>query len=374
MADDNDNSTHRNDSADSLVRRLGTRYLFVLALVALLIVTDQAVIQPLLVRMDTFAPVINLAGRQRMLSQKLAKAALACKQSTTRRPEDRRAGAPGLAGRVDGRPRCLAAWRRQHGICDHPLAGHRRAWTELQPHFDAMQRRGQVVIDPADSTTRDRDRACGRPIVAHEAPFLATMDHIVNLMEEKAADETASAASVGVAIAAVVVLARGPGLVRRSSGDACDSRAGRPLGTRVAQRTRELDDALASLRHEIDEREEAESKNKLLAAQLAHADRVESMGQLAAGLAHELNQPLGAIANYAEACDVTLAAAPDSNGQRPAPRIPPPDAAGLAASRGNRPPHSQLRAAQSRSDVEVDVNVLVDEVVDFAATRSLGRG
>jgi C4-dicarboxylate-specific signal transduction histidine kinase len=32
------------------------------------------------------------------------------------------------------------------------------------------------------------------------------------------------------------------------------------------------------------------------------------LGRLAAGLAHELNQPLGAIANYAEACDATLAA------------------------------------------------------------------
>ena len=70
----------------------------------------------------------------------------------------------------------------------------------------------------------------------------------------------------------------------------------------------ELDATLASLRHEIHEREQSESRNRTLAAQLAHADRVESLGRLAAGLAHELNQPLGAITNYAEACDATLAA------------------------------------------------------------------
>jgi signal transduction histidine kinase len=33
---------------------------------------------------------------------------------------------------------------------------------------------------------------------------------------------------------------------------------------------------------------------------------VESIGHLAVGLAHELNHPLGTIANYAEACDVLL--------------------------------------------------------------------
>jgi C4-dicarboxylate-specific signal transduction histidine kinase len=79
------------------------------------------------------------------------------------------------------------------------------------------------------------------------------------------------------------------------------------LEARVEQRTRELDDALQSLRDETLRREQTESRNRSLAAELAHADRVESLGRLATGLAHELNQPLGAIANYAEACNATLA-------------------------------------------------------------------
>jgi two-component system sensor kinase FixL len=61
----------------------------------------------------------------------------------------------------------------------------------------------------------------------------------------------------------------------------------------------------------VAEREQAEFKTQRLAAQLAHAARVSTMGHLTAGLAHELNQPLATIANYAEACDVELARSED---------------------------------------------------------------
>jgi signal transduction histidine kinase len=37
-------------------------------------------------------------------------------------------------------------------------------------------------------------------------------------------------------------------------------------------------------------------------AELAHALRTQTMGEVAANLAHEINQPLGAIANYAQGC------------------------------------------------------------------------
>jgi C4-dicarboxylate-specific signal transduction histidine kinase len=71
-------------------------------------------------------------------------------------------------------------------------------------------------------------------------------------------------------------------------------------------RTRELSNTLASLRHEIAAREKSERRNQRLASELAHASRVSMMGHLSAGLAHEVNQPLATIANYVEACDVEL--------------------------------------------------------------------
>ena len=40
--------------------------------------------------------------------------------------------------------------------------------------------------------------------------------------------------------------------------------------------------------------------------QLAHASRISTAGQFVAGLAHELNQPLGAILRNAEAAELFL--------------------------------------------------------------------
>lgn len=55
-----------------------------------------------------------------------------------------------------------------------------------------------------------------------------------------------------------------------------------------------------SLRYVI-ERGRAEEAVRERDAELAHLSRVYTMGQMASGLAHELNQPLGAISNYAAA-------------------------------------------------------------------------
>jgi signal transduction histidine kinase len=48
------------------------------------------------------------------------------------------------------------------------------------------------------------------------------------------------------------------------------------------------------------ERKEAQEKKELLQEQLRHADRLATIGQLAAGIAHELNNPLGDILGFAQ--------------------------------------------------------------------------
>jgi C4-dicarboxylate-specific signal transduction histidine kinase len=56
-----------------------------------------------------------------------------------------------------------------------------------------------------------------------------------------------------------------------------------------------------SVRYAI-ERKASEHAARLRDTEFAHLSRVATMGQMAAGLAHELNQPLAATLNYATAC------------------------------------------------------------------------
>jgi C4-dicarboxylate-specific signal transduction histidine kinase len=61
------------------------------------------------------------------------------------------------------------------------------------------------------------------------------------------------------------------------------------------------DEALCSIR-DITARRRAEREARQRQAELAHVARVSTMGEMAAMLAHELNQPLMAIVGYASGC------------------------------------------------------------------------
>ena len=56
--------------------------------------------------------------------------------------------------------------------------------------------------------------------------------------------------------------------------------------------------------HDITERQHAEGRMRMqdLQAELLHVSRSSTMGEMASGLAHELNQPLTAIMNYVQTC------------------------------------------------------------------------
>jgi two-component system sensor kinase FixL len=60
---------------------------------------------------------------------------------------------------------------------------------------------------------------------------------------------------------------------------------------------------------DVTERQETETRLQELQSELMHVSRLSAMGQMAATLAHELNQPLTATANYLRACQRLLDAA-----------------------------------------------------------------
>jgi signal transduction histidine kinase len=72
------------------------------------------------------------------------------------------------------------------------------------------------------------------------------------------------------------------------------------LAERVRERTADLEAANQRLQSEMAERRRAEQESRRHQEELAHVARLSTMGEMATGLAHELNQPLGAIASFAE--------------------------------------------------------------------------
>src|SRR5262249_24867176 len=62
---------------------------------------------------------------------------------------------------------------------------------------------------------------------------------------------------------------------------------------------------------DVTERKRAEEARR----ELAHAARLALVGELTASIAHEVNQPLGAILNNADAAGMLLGAAPPAPGQ-----------------------------------------------------------
>lgn len=68
----------------------------------------------------------------------------------------------------------------------------------------------------------------------------------------------------------------------------------------IAARTADLTAANQQLTKAMEERAEAESRAAQLRDDLAQSNRLAVLGQIAAGVAHEINQPVGAIRAYAE--------------------------------------------------------------------------
>jgi C4-dicarboxylate-specific signal transduction histidine kinase len=59
---------------------------------------------------------------------------------------------------------------------------------------------------------------------------------------------------------------------------------------------------LSQQKHAEDERKRAEEALQEAQTELAHVTRVAALGELTASIAHEINQPLGAVVNNASAC------------------------------------------------------------------------
>lgn len=81
------------------------------------------------------------------------------------------------------------------------------------------------------------------------------------------------------------------------------------LEVRVRARTTDLRLANQRLRDEIQERERTRDELRRVQDEVAHTGKLAAIGQLAAGITHELNQPLAAMRAYADNAQVFLSRA-----------------------------------------------------------------
>jgi two-component system, LuxR family, sensor kinase FixL len=118
---------------------------------------------------------------------------------------------------------------------------------------------------------------------------------------------------------------------------------------------------------------QSQTRLQVLHTELLHVSRLSAMGEMAAAVAHELNQPLTAIGNYMETATVLL----DRGGELPAARLRGIiERAGEQAVRAGQIIH-RLRSFISRGDSEKRIEAvtpLVKEAAELALVGTRQRG
>jgi two-component system C4-dicarboxylate transport sensor histidine kinase DctB len=113
-------------------------------------------------------------------------------------------------------------------------------------------------------------------------------------------------AGLQAGMAAAIAFAFGAFLVLATERRRTLSEANARLEARVAKRTAALEIANSDLMREVAEREEAEARLKRAQADLVQAGKLTALGEMSAGISHELNQPLMAIRSFSENAQLFL--------------------------------------------------------------------
>ncbi|WP_342241151.1 PAS domain-containing sensor histidine kinase [Inquilinus sp. OTU3971] len=141
-----------------------------------------------------------------------------------------------------------------------------------------------------------------------------------------------------------------------------------PMELAVGEVSREGHSLFTGFIRDLTERQQTEARLQELQTELLHVSRLSAMGQMAATLAHELNQPLTAVTNYCQAMRRMLAgsAKPDLSRLR--------EALELSAEQALRAGQiiRRLRDFVARGETEKHVEIVAKMVEEASALALVG--
>lgn len=177
------------------------------------------------------------------------------------------------------------------------------AWTRSPNTTHVTEADGRVII----TTRADRRFADAPPVpadmMAIALPVRGTDWTVTMYVPTRDASRTAAYAGGAAGLAVVLLLAIGDqarrSRLRRVRKAQADRAYRAELERAVAERTRDLSD-------EMRERQLAQQRLSQMQADLVQANKLATLGQITAGVAHEINQPLATIRLLAENGQVML--------------------------------------------------------------------
>lgn len=188
---------------------------------------------------------------------------------------------------------------------------------DLRRRLAVTQTAGSTVPTPLPFETRDRALvrvssdvpANLYAVASDEIPDIGWKLNLLSPAGDAVSRAVAVARWLGVLTIGLLAALTGILLRRRQRAAARSIEAEQArveLERQIDLRTSELRSTNDLLNHEIDERRRLESVRQDLQDDLIQANKLATLGQIAAGVAHEINQPVAAIRTHADSASVQL--------------------------------------------------------------------
>ena len=185
--------------------QLKRRYITALTLIALLTILSQAVVQFFIADQEHDSRVVNIAGRQRMLSQRITKTAFYISAAQTEQDS---------ASYQKELETIVSLWERSHlGLLngDRELGLPGNNSPEIRALFDTILLHHKAMLDAARHLLLAvrHDQPIGedlRILRSHEANFLQGMDEIVFLYDQEARQKISIARWLELALMVITLL------------------------------------------------------------------------------------------------------------------------------------------------------------------------